>query len=77
MFYVIDRASRNVVGEFKTFPDAKSFYLRLVAVDRDAATTLVIMTEDGDDRPVAREEIDQAVAYYGQRIRTIRLPPAD
>ena len=46
-YLLLDRASRNFLGEFETFEEAEETLLRYVAACPDAAPDLELWNEDG------------------------------
>lgn len=61
MYVVIDRASKNVMGEFDSFAQAEAMLLDLVGAHPQAATEIEIVSGKGDRKPVAADKLRDAV----------------
>jgi hypothetical protein len=61
MYAVIDRASRNIMGEFATFVEAEACLLDLVGLNPPAAHEIQIVGPNGVT-DVAREKLERAVS---------------
>ena len=63
VYLLLDRASRNFLGEFETFEKAEETLLRYVAADPSAAPDLEIWHEDGTEPiPVDPEKLRKFTA---------------
>ena len=67
MFAVIDRASRNIMGEFETFPEAEALLLDLVGASPPAATDVEIISSTGEHVEVDIEAL-RNVAWRGAEV---------
>lgn len=60
MFAVIDRASRNVMGEFDSFPEAEALLIDLVGAHPPAATEIEIVSDRGEHVDVRADVLRDA-----------------
>ena len=56
-YLLLDRASRNFLGEFETFEEAEKTLLRYVAACPEAADDLEVWHEDGTQLAVDPEKL--------------------
>jgi hypothetical protein len=61
MFVLVDTISRNVMGEFETFAEAKVAFLAMVASHPAAARELLILSDTGKKKSVPQQEIVAAL----------------
>ncbi len=59
-YVLLDRASRNFVGEFETFEEAETALLRFVKADVSAAGDLELWHEERERLPVDPEKLRRA-----------------
>lgn len=62
MYAVIDRASRNVLGEFGTYVEAESCLLEFVGAHPPAAGEVEIVGPQGARKTVARAKLERAAS---------------
>jgi hypothetical protein len=63
MYTVIDRASRNIMGEYATFVEAESCLLELVGMNPPSAHQIEIVGPKGV-KAVDREKVERAVQEH-------------
>jgi hypothetical protein len=63
MYTVIDRASRNIMGEYATFVEAESCLLEFVGMNPPAAHDIQIVGPKGV-KTVARDKVERAVQEH-------------
>ena len=61
-FILLDRASRNFLGEFETFEEAETVLLRFVRADPRAADQLELGHEEQERLTVDPEKLRRATA---------------
>lgn len=59
-YVLLDRASRNFLGEFETLAEAQAALLRFVEADASAARDLELWHEDRERVPVDLEKLLRA-----------------
>ena len=59
-YVLLDRASRNFLGEFQTFEEAEAALLRYVEADATAADDLELWHEESTRLPVDPEKLRRA-----------------
>ena len=59
-YVLLDRASRNFVGEFETFEEAETALLRFVKAEPDTADDLELWHEESTRLPVDPEKLPRA-----------------
>ena len=60
MYLVVDKLSRNVLGECDTKVEAESLLLDFVGAHPPAAKTIVILGRDGAEHAVDRDTLREA-----------------
>lgn len=68
-YIVIDRLSRNVLGEFGNAAQAQAFFLELVAAHPSAAPDLKILSRSGDAHEVPEGEVREAAGRSASAAR--------
>lgn len=71
MYLVVDKKSRNVLGEFDNLIQAQSFFLDLVAADPSAAPDLKILGPRGKAEPIDPERVREAAGRTGQSTKLV------
>lgn len=60
MYTVVDRSSRNIMGEFETLAQAEAMFIELVGAHPAAATEIQIVSDTGEAQAVDRERVREA-----------------
>jgi hypothetical protein len=67
MFVVIDRASRNIMGEFDTYAEAEALLLDLVGAHPPAASEVEIVSGTGEHLIVDSDRL-RDIAWRGAAV---------
>jgi hypothetical protein len=62
MYVVADKRTANVMGEFSSLVQARTYFLDLVAAHPPVAPDLVILSKNGNEQSVPEDEVREAVA---------------
>jgi hypothetical protein len=57
MYAVVDRASKNIMGEFESFSQAEAMLIDLVGANPDAYRDIVVVSDQGEATVLSSEQV--------------------